>query len=239
LKVLLIEDDSVTAEYLTGALGHAGHRADHAGDGLRGLNLAMTGTYDALIVDRMLPSLDGLSVVETLRKAGRHTPVLILSALDAVDERVRGLRAGGDDYLTKPFEFTELLARLEVIVHRRGGSTGPATVLRAGDLELDLLSRRVRRGNRDIELKTREFQILEVLLRNAGRVVTRAMLLESVWDFHFDPKTNVIEVHVSRLRQKIDRGEETPLIQTVRGAGYKLIDPQDQRMTPASRGSNT
>jgi two-component system OmpR family response regulator len=223
VKVLLIEDDSVTAEYLTGALGHAGHRADHAADGLRGLNLAMTGSYDALIVDRMLPSLDGLSVVETLRKAGRHTPVLILSALDAVDERVRGLRAGGDDYLTKPFAFAELLARLEVIVHRRSGGTGPATVLRVGDLELDLLSRRVRRGTRDIDLKAREFQILEVLMRNAGRVVTRAMLLESVWDFHFDPKTNVIEVHVSRLRKKIDEGEETPMIQTVRGAGYKLM----------------
>ncbi len=222
LKVLLIEDDAVTAEYLGEALAQAGHRADHADDGLRGLNLAMTGNYDALIVDRMLPSLDGLSVVETLRKAGRDTPVLILSALDAVDERVRGLRAGGDDYLTKPFAFAELLARLEVIVHRRSGGTGPATVLRVADLELDLLSRRVRRGARDIDLKAREFQILEVLMRNAGRVVTRAMLLESVWDFHFDPKTNVIEVHVSRLRQKIDKGEETPLIQTVRGAGYVL-----------------
>ncbi len=222
VKVLLIEDDAVTAEYLTGALGQAGHRVEHAGDGLRGLNLAMTGSYDALIVDRMLPALDGLSVIETLRKAGRDTPVLILSALDAVDERVRGLRAGGDDYLTKPFAFAELLARLEVIVHRRSGGTGPATVLRVADLELDLLSRRVRRGAREIDLKAREFQILEVLMRNAGRVVTRAMLLESVWDFHFDPKTNVIEVHVSRLRQKIDKGEESPLIQTVRGAGYVL-----------------
>jgi two-component system OmpR family response regulator len=220
--VLLIEDDAVTAEYLEGALGQAGHAVDRAADGLAGLNLAMTGTYEALVVDRMLPSLDGLSVIETLRKARRDTPVLILSALDAVDERVRGLRAGGDDYLTKPFAFAELLARLEVLVHRRRGGAGPATELRVADLELDLLTRRVRRGERGIELKTREFQILEVLMRNAGRVVTRTMLLESVWDFHFDPKTNVIEVHVSRLRQKIDKGEARPLIHTVRGAGYVL-----------------
>ena len=223
MKILLIEDDAVTAEYVSGALAQAGHRIDHADDGLRGLNLAMTGAYDALVVDRLLPSLDGLSVIETLRKAGRDTPVLILSALDAVSERVQGLRAGGDDYLTKPFAFAELLARLEVLVHRRrGGGTGPATVLRVADLELDLLARRVRRGGRDIELKTRELQILEVLMRNAGRVVTRTMLLESVWDFHFDPKTNVIDVHVSRLRQRIDKGEERPLIHTVRGAGYVL-----------------
>jgi two-component system OmpR family response regulator len=223
VKILLIEDDAVTAEYVSGALAQAGHRIDHADDGLRGLNLAMTGAYDALVVDRLLPSLDGLSVIETLRKAGRDTPVLILSALDAVSERVQGLRAGGDDYLTKPFAFAELLARLEVLVHRRrGGGTGPATVLRVADLELDLLARRVRRGGREIELKTRELQILEVLMRNAGRVVTRTMLLESVWDFHFDPKTNVIDVHVSRLRQRIDKGEERPLIHTVRGAGYVL-----------------
>jgi two-component system OmpR family response regulator len=222
VKLLVIEDDPVTAEYLSGALGQAGHAVDHAGDGLAGLNRAMGGAYDALIVDRMLPSLDGLSVIETLRKARRDTPVLILSALDAVDERVRGLRAGGDDYLTKPFAFAELLARLEVLVHRRRGGTAPATVLRVADLELDLLSRRVQRGGREIDLKTREFQILEFLMRNAGRVVTRTMLLESVWDFHFDPKTNVIDVHVSRLRQKIDKGAERALIQTVRGSGYVL-----------------
>ena len=222
MKLLVIEDDPVTAEYLSGALGQAGHTVDRAGDGLAGLNRAMAGAYDALIVDRMLPSLDGLSVIETLRKARRETPVLILSALDAVDERVRGLRAGGDDYLTKPFAFAELLARLEVLVHRRRGGAAPATVLRVADLELDLLSRRVQRGGREIDLKTREFQILEFLMRNAGRVVTRTMLLESVWDFHFDPKTNVIDVHVSRLRQKIDKGEGRALIQTVRGSGYML-----------------
>ena len=222
MKLLVIEDDPVTAEYLAGALGQAGHAVDQAGDGLTGLNRAMAGAYDALVVDRMLPSLDGLSVIETLRKARRETPVLILSALDAVDERVRGLRAGGDDYLTKPFAFAELLARLEVLVHRRRGGAAPATVLRVADLELDLLSRRVQRGGREIDLKTREFQILEFLMRNAGRVVTRTMLLESVWDFHFDPKTNVIDVHVSRLRQKIDKGEGRALIQTVRGSGYML-----------------
>jgi two-component system OmpR family response regulator len=219
---LVIEDDAVTAEYLAGALGQAGHTVDKTADGLAGLNLAMTGSYDALVVDRMLPSLDGLSLIETLRKARRDTPVLILSALDAVDERVRGLRAGGDDYLTKPFAFAELLARLEVVVHRRRGGAGPVTELRVADLELDLLARRVRRAGREIELKTREFQILEMLMRNAGRVVTRTMLLESVWDFHFDPKTNVIDVHVSRLRQKIDKGEARALIHTVRGAGYVL-----------------
>lgn len=220
--MLVIEDDPVTAKYLAGALAQAGHGVDRADDGLAGLNRAMTEEYDALVVDRMLPRLDGLSLIETLRKAGHDTPVLILSALDAVDERVKGLRAGGDDYLTKPFAFAELLARLEVLAHRRRGGAGPATVLRVADLELDLLSRRVRRGPREVELKTREFQILEMLMRQAGRVVTRTMLLESVWDFHFDPKTNVIDVHVSRLRQKIDRGEERPLIHTVRGAGYVL-----------------
>lgn len=222
MRVLVIEDDPVTAKYLAGALAQAGHGVDRADDGLAGLNRAMTEEYDALVVDRMLPRLDGLSLIETLRKAGHDTPVLILSALDAVDERVKGLRAGGDDYLTKPFAFAELLARLEVLAHRRRGGAGPATVLRVADLELDLLSRRVRRGPREVELKTREFQILEMLMRQAGRVVTRTMLLESVWDFHFDPKTNVIDVHVSRLRQKIDRGEERPLIHTVRGAGYVL-----------------
>jgi len=222
VRVLVIEDDAVTAKYLAGALAQAGHGVDHAADGLAGLNRAMTEEYDVLVVDRLLPKLDGLSLIETLRKAGRETPVLILSALDAVDERVKGLRAGGDDYLTKPFAFAELLARLEVLAHRRRGGVGPATVLRVADLELDLLSRRVRRGAREIELKTREFQILEMLMRQAGRVVTRTMLLESVWDFHFDPKTNVIDVHVSRLRQKIDKGEERPLIHTVRGAGYVL-----------------
>ena len=221
MKVLVIEDDLTARDYLIKALSQSGHIADAVGDGLEGLNRAMGESYDALIVDRMLPSLDGLAVIETLRKAGRTTPVIIVSALGDVDERVRGLRSGGDDYLVKPFAFSELLARLEVLL-RRGEGTGPETRLRVADLELDLLSRTVMRGGQAIELKPREFQLLEYLMRNAGRVVTRTMLLESVWDYHFDPQTNVIDVHISRLRQKIDKDFDPPLIQTVRGAGYSL-----------------
>ena len=222
MKLLLIEDDAVTVEYLVEALGSAGHEVEHTGDGLDGLNRAMKDAHDVLIVDRMLPSLDGLAVIETLRKAGNDTPVLILSALDAVDERVKGLRSGSDDYVTKPFAFAELLARVEVLGTRRRGEGAPATSLRVADLELDLLTRRVRRGARDVELKPREFALLEFLMRHEGRVVTRTMLFESVWDFHFDPKTNVIDVHISRLRRAIDGGESRPLIHTVRGAGYVL-----------------
>ena len=225
MKVLVIEDDAVAADYLKKALGESGHVADCVDDGLRGLNRAMAETYDALVVDRMLPSLDGLSVIETLRKAGRETPVLIVSALGEVDERVRGLRAGGDDYLVKPFAFAELLARLEVLVRRKSGRA-PETALRVADLEMDLLARSVRRAGNEIELKPREFALLEFLMRHAGHVVTRTMLLESVWDYHFDPQTNVIDVHISRLRQKIDRGFEPALIQTIRGAGYSLRDPR-------------
>jgi two-component system OmpR family response regulator len=222
VKLLLIEDDAVTGEHLTHALVEAGHRVDHVTDGLAGLNRAMTGEYDVLIVDRMLPSLDGLSVIETLRKAGRHTAVLILSALDAVDERVKGLRSGGDDYLTKPFAFAELLARVEILAHRRSGGSAPVTTLEVLDLEMDLLARRVRRGARELDLKPREFALLEYLMRNEGRVVTRAMLFESVWDFHFDPKTNVIDVHISRLRKAVDEAGDRPLIHTIRGVGYVL-----------------
>ena len=221
MKILVIEDDQVASDYLVKALSESGHAVDAIADGLQGLNRAMGERYDALIVDRMLPSLDGLAVIETLRKAGRDTPVIIVSALGDVDERVRGLHSGGDDYLVKPFAFSELLARLEVVARRRGGA-GPETKLRLADLELDLLTRRVTRGGREIELKPREFQLLEYLMRNAGHVVTRTMLLESVWDYHFDPQTNVIDVHISRLRQKVDRGFDQPLIQTVRGAGYSL-----------------
>jgi len=224
LKVLVIEDDPVALDYLVKALGESGHTADAVSDGLEGLNRAMREPYDALVVDRMLPSLDGLAVIETLRKAGRDLPVLIVSALGEVDERVRGLRAGGDDYLVKPYAFAELLARLEALLRRRRGE-GPETTLRLADLELDLLERRVRRGGRSIDLKPREFQLIEYLMRHAGQVVTRTMLLESVWDYHFDPQTNVIDVHISRLRQKIDKGFDVPLIHTVRGAGYVLREP--------------
>ena len=224
MKVLIIEDDRVASGYLAKALGESGHVSDVVEDGGLGLQRALHETYDALIVDRMLPGLDGLSLIGRLRDAGRRTPVLIVSALGEVDERVRGLRAGGDDYLVKPYAFAELLARLEVLVDRRSG--GPAeTALRVADLELDMLSRRVQRAGRKIELKPREFLILEYLMRHRGQVVTRTMLLESVWDYHFDPQTNVIDVHMSRLRQKIDKGFETPLLHTVRGAGYALREP--------------
>ena len=226
MKVLLIEDDATASEYLRKALSESGHVVDTVGDGLEGLNRAMHEPYDALIVDRMLPSLDGLSVIETLRKAGRETPVLIVSALGEVDERVRGLRSGGDDYLVKPYAFAELLARLELLVQRRGRAGAPAeTLLRVADLEMDLLKRSVQRAGTAIELKPREFQLLEFMMRHAGRVVTRTMILEAVWDYHFDPQTNVIDVHISRLRHKIDKGFEHALIHTVRGAGYSIREP--------------
>ena len=224
MKVLIIEDERVASSYLAKALGESGHVSDGVEDGGLGLQRARHETYDALIVDRMLPGLDGLSLIGRLRDAGRRTPVLIVSALGEVDERVRGLRAGGDDYLVKPYAFAELLARLEVLVDRRSGAPAE-TALRVADLELDMLSRRVQRAGRKIELKPREFLILEYLMRHRGQVVTRTMLLESVWDYHFDPQTNVIDVHMSRLRQKIDKGFETPLLHTVRGAGYALREP--------------
>ena len=221
MKVLLVEDDPAAADYLANALREASHVVDVLDDGARGLHRALHESYDALIVDRMLPSLDGLSLIESLRRKGHDTPVMIVSALGEVDERVRGLRAGGDDYLVKPYAFAELLARLEVLVQRRAG-TPRETTLRVADLELDLLKRTVRRADQTIELKPREFQILEYLMRRKGQVVTRTMLLESVWDYHFDPQTNVIDVHMSRLRQKIDRGFDPPLLRTIRGAGYAL-----------------
>jgi len=221
MKVLVIEDDREAAAYLVKGLGESGYVVDHAPDGREGLFMATSGSYDALIVDRMLPGMDGLSVIGALRAAEVRTPVLILSALGAVDDRVKGLRAGGDDYLVKPFAFSELLARLEALL-RRGGPPATNTKLRVEDLEMDLLTRAVRRGGQAIELLPREFRLLEYLLRHAGQVVTRTMLLENVWDYHFDPQTNVIDVHISRLRQKIDKGFPHALLQTVRGAGYVL-----------------
>ena len=221
MKILVIEDDREAAEYLEKALAEAGHTAHVAGDGETGFNLADTGDYDVLVVDRMLPRRDGLSVIAGLRARGNETPVLILSALGEVDDRVTGLRAGGDDYLTKPYAFTELLARVEVL-NRRASVREGETVYRAGDLELDRLSHSVKRAGKDITLQPREFRLLEYLMRHAGQVVTRTMLLENVWDYHFDPQTNVIDVHVSRLRSKIEKGFEKPLLHTVRGAGYML-----------------
>jgi two-component system OmpR family response regulator len=221
MRILIIEDDREAASYLVKAFREAGHVADHAADGEDGLAMAMDGPYDVLVVDRMLPKKDGLSVIGELRAAGKETPTLILSALGQVDDRVKGLRAGGDDYLPKPYSFSELLARVEVLARRRAAGA-PETVYKVGDLELDRLSHRVARGAEEILLQPREFRLLEYLMKNAGQVVTRTMLLEHVWDYHFDPQTNVIDVHVSRLRSKIDKGFDKPLIHTIRGAGYTV-----------------
>jgi two-component system, OmpR family, response regulator len=223
LRVLIIEDDRDVASFVQKGLTQAGWTVDHAETGKDGLFLATTEQYDALIVDRMLPGVDGLTVIRTLRASSNATPVLVLSALGEVDDRVNGLRAGGDDYLVKPFAFSELLARLDALMRRAAaGSVTADTVLKVGDLRMDLLRREVRRAEQNIDLQPREFQLLEFLMRHAGQVVTRTMLLEGVWDYHFDPQTNVIDVHISRLRAKIDKGFERPLLHTVRGAGYRL-----------------
>jgi two-component system OmpR family response regulator len=221
MRILVIEDDPGVAGFVVGGLREAGHTVDHATDGNAGLELAGAGRFDALIVDRMLPGLDGLSILRTLRAAGNDTPALVLSALGEVDDKVKGLRAGADDYLGKPFAFAELLARLDAIT-RRPAREGEVTELKVADLEMNLLSREVRRDGQAIDLQPREFRLLEYLMRNVDQVVTRTMLLENVWDYHFDPQTNVIDVHISRLRRKVDKGFATPLIHTVRGAGYKL-----------------
>jgi two-component system OmpR family response regulator len=223
MKVLLIEDDREAASYLIQALDEAGHVTHHAADGETGYAMASSMDYDVLIVDRMLPRRDGLSIVESLRAESDNTPVLILSALGEVDDRVTGLRAGGDDYLTKPYAFSELLARIEVLA-RRSSPSEAATSFSVGTLSLDRLSRKVERDGETILLQPREFRLLEYLMKNAGKVVTRTMLLENVWDYHFDPQTNVIDVHMSRLRSKIDRGHATSLLHTIRGAGYMIRD---------------
>ena len=220
MHVLVVEDDIETARYLQKGLSESGHMVELVHDGADGLALALDHRFDALVVDRMLPGLDGLALIETLRRKGRRTPVLILSALAQVDDRVKGLRAGGDDYLTKPFAFSELLARLEALLRRAGDAAGGETRLSLADLEVDLLARTVRRAGREIALQPREFTLLTYFMRHAGQVVTRTMLLEHVWGYHFDPQTNVIDVHVSRLRGKIDKGFDAPLIHTVRGVGY-------------------
>src|SRR5947208_4602968 len=221
MRLLIIEDDREAAEYLVKAFREVGHVADIAMDGEEGLALALDTKYDVLVVDRMLPKVDGLAVIGALRAKAVETPVLILSALGQVDDRVKGLRAGGDDYLPKPYSFAELLARLEVLARRRGGRP-EETVYRVGDLALDRLSHEVSRGGAEIALQPREFRLLEYLMKHAGQVVTRTMLLENVWDYHFDPQTNVIDVHISRLRSKIDKGFAQPLLHTVRGAGYMI-----------------
>jgi two-component system, OmpR family, response regulator len=222
MRILVVEDDKDVAGFVVKGLREAGHTVEHADNGRDGLFLAASENFDAIILDRMLPGgIDGLRLLETLRAQDNATPVVFLSALGQVDDRVKGLKAGGDDYLTKPFAFAELLARVEALT-RRGKSDGPATRLLVGDLEMDLLSRSVRRGVQKIDLQPREFRLLEYLMRHAGQVVTRTMLLEGVWDYHFDPQTNVIDVHVSRLRQKIDKPFDLPLLHTVRNAGYML-----------------
>lgn len=223
MRVLVVEDDRETAQFLQKSLKENGHTADLAADGEAGLALATDGAYDVLIVDRMLPRLDGLSVIKSLRAQGNRTPVLILSALGEVDDRVKGLRAGGDDYLTKPYAYSELLARVEAL-GRRTAPEEQQTRIAVGDLVLDRLSHRVTRGGEHILLQPREYRLLEYLMQHAGQVVTRTMLLEHVWDYHFDPQTNVIDVHVSRLRAKIDKNFDKPLLHTVRGAGYTIRD---------------
>ncbi|MCQ4189753.1 MULTISPECIES: response regulator transcription factor [Methylocystis] len=224
MRILIIEDDSEASEYLVKAFREQGHVAEHAADGLAGYGRASDGDYDVLIVDRMLPKMDGLSLISGLREQGVQTPALILSALGQVDDRVKGLRAGGDDYLPKPYAFSELLARVEALARRRVGPKGEETQYRVGDLELDRLSHKVTVGSQEVVLQPREFRLLEYLMKHAGQVVTRTMLLENVWDYHFDPQTNVIDVHISRLRSKIDKGRENPLLHTIRGAGYMIRD---------------
>lgn len=223
MRVLVIEDDRETAAFLRRALKESGHVAEHAADGELGLELGRGHEFDVLIVDRMLPKRDGLDVIGTLRKEGNRTPALILSALGDVDDRVKGLRAGGDDYLTKPYAFSELLARIEALARRRSPEEAE-TRYAVGDLILDRLSHKVTRSGEQVTLQPREFRLLEYLMKHAGQVVTRTMLLENVWDYHFDPQTNVVDVHISRLRSKIDKNFESPLLHTVRGAGYCIRD---------------
>jgi two-component system OmpR family response regulator len=222
MKVLLVEDNERVSSFVRKGLAEAGHTIDHADNGRDGMFLAAGESYDAIVMDRMLPGdIDGLGIIAALRKTGSRTPILILSALSDVDERIRGLQTGGDDYLVKPFAFGELLARLDALV-RRGNGGNSVTTLSVGDLTMDLLSRKVTRAGKSVTLQPREFKLLEYLMRHADQVVTRTMLLECVWDYHFDPQTNVVDVHISKLRQKIDAGAERPLLRTIRNAGYML-----------------
>jgi two-component system OmpR family response regulator len=224
MRILIVEDDLEAASYMVKAFREAGHVADHVDDGLDGFARARNESYDVLVVDRMLPKLDGLGLIGRLRAEQVETPTLILSALGQVDDRVKGLRAGGDDYLAKPYAFSELLARVEVLARRRPIGAGDDTIYRVDGLELDRLAHKLTRDGKEITLQPREFRLLEYLMKHAGQVVTRTMLLENVWDYHFDPQTNVIDVHVSRLRAKIDKGFDPPLLHTVRGAGYMIRD---------------
>ena len=225
MQILLVEDDVEAAGHVVNGLREAGYTVAHAADGEAGLAAARAARHDLLIVDRMLPHMDGLGLVGMLRQEGVSTPVLVLSALGTIDDRVEGLRAGGDDYLVKPFAFAELLARVEALLRRASGDNRHVGTLRVADLEINVLARRVTRAGQPIELTAKEFQLLEFLVRRSGQVVTRTMLLESVWNLHFDPQTNLIDVHISRLRQAIDRDFGPPLLQTIRGSGYCIKDP--------------
>ncbi len=224
MRILLIEDDGDAAAHLSKNLREAGHVVDHALDGEAGLNMASAGDYDAYVIDRMLPKRDGISVLNDRRANGDETPALFLSALGEVDDRVKGFKAGGDDYLVKPYAFPELLARVEALGKRRASPANVTTRYVVGDLEIDVITRTARRAGKKIDLQPREFRLLEYLMRHANQVVTRTMLLENVWEYHFDPQTNVIDVHVSRLRSKIDKDFDAPLLKTVRGAGYTITD---------------
>ncbi len=222
MKLLLVEDDQTTLSYLTKGLREQGYSTDEADNGVDALHLATTGHYDLIVLDRMLPQLDGLAVLAALRAGGDRTPVLILSALSHVDERIRGLKAGGDDYLTKPFSFAELQLRIENLLQRSAPGNGAVTELGAGDLVMDLIGHRVTRAGKEISLQPKEFQLLRYLLEHRGQVVSRTLLFEAVWDYHFDPKTNVIDVHIAKLRKKLEANGGEPLIETVRGTGYVI-----------------
>ncbi len=223
-KILVVEDDATTAEFIAKGLTEVGYSVDIATNGTDGLQRSGGNAYAAIILDRMMPGMDGLDVLAAMRAAGTETPVIMLSALASLDERVKGLRAGSDDYVAKPFAFSELLARIEAVQRRASGEGAAVTKLSCGDLEMDLLARKITRGGRKVDLQPREFRLLEYLMRHRNQVVTRTMLLEGVWDYHFDPGTNVIDVHISRLRKKIDEGGAPPILHTVRGAGYRLGD---------------
>lgn len=227
MKLLLVEDDESHAQFIMSGLKQAGHTVDHARDGMDGLFLATEEKYDVMIVDRMVPKLDGLAIIQALRSSNNKTPVLILSSLAKVEERIKGLKAGGDDYLTKPFEFGELMARIEALVRRNSNEQSEQTVLRLDDLEMNLLTREVSRAGKPVDLQNKEFRLLEFLMRRPDQVVTRTMLLEGVWDFHFSPNTNLIDAQMSKLRQKVDKDFKKQLIHTVRGAGYKISAKQD------------
>ena len=225
MKILIVEDNERVARFVTRGLREAGHTVEHADNGREGMFIAASEPFDVIVMDRMLPgNIDGLAIIEALRKSGNRTPILILSALNDVDERIRGLRSGGDDYLTKPFAFGELLARVDALGRRSIDSGAAERILQVGDLRMDVLSRRVTRGARVINLQPREFKLLEYLMRHANQVVTRTMLLEAVWDYNFDPQTNVVDVHISKLRQKIEHDSERPLVRTVRNAGYMMTE---------------